>query len=439
MFLRGIYNQASQNLVRKYSTRHVLGLPRLPVLESVLAKARRDGFRFNRTAVISTKHMLYTNYINWAQQIKLLGLRPENEKVHGICCSNDFEVIEMVRALGIEVADSSTTFTNKIPYDDLLESLVGKWLIHSLQTINWSEVDQLILYDNGGKLLVQFNELLQKAKKGEFPEGVPEEVFAKIKVVGIAHTRSTFYFLEEKTMHFPIVDMARHRIKVLYESKFIAADTARTAREIMKKTDHYASNILLYGGGRIAEELEPKLRSFFPGNIEVFDLQYERSDFPLEYLEEKLQESRIIIDATGRRPKKDFLSLMLPGTTLLNASSSNRSFNIDRNIEKLEEYDDYRISPVIGNGVIAQWSGFPINLARTVGDEQYITKGLRTNSEVHQVTRALEIAAKITSLQLFARIKPVLQNEENGCFAISYPYTQLIKCEMLLNYGSSLG
>lgn len=204
---------------------------------------------------------------------------------------------------------------------------------------------RVIVLDDGAMMLSVFDENFGKISKD-------------IEILGIEQTSSGFRKLEDKTLKFPIINVARSAIKLNKESPFIAEVCLKQISDYISANNITDNKFLVVGLGPIGQALVDDLRK---QGKKVFGFD---TSFGHKNLMEKIKELRpnIIIGATGKESisQEDieyFNSLHYP-MYLVSVSSSDREFPVAayRKDKSLDINSDVRY----GNIVFVN-NGFPIN------------------------------------------------------------------------------
>lgn len=204
---------------------------------------------------------------------------------------------------------------------------------------------RVIILDDGGVLLSEFNRNFETINRG-------------IEILGIEQTSSGFRLLENVTLNFPIINVARSAIKLVKESPFIAEVCLEKLSIYILGNKIVPSRFIVIGLGPVGQAL-----------VDVLQKQGEKVfgfDTILGHknLIEKITKLRpnIIIGATGataisREDVERLDSLGYP-IHLVNVASSDREFPVAayRQDKNLHIHSDVKY----GNIIFVN-NGFPIN------------------------------------------------------------------------------
>jgi S-adenosylhomocysteine hydrolase len=289
-----------------------MSLPLLEYTSSLFPHAN-----LSNTLVIACQHILGTTYDLFDELFKK-GLKPENTYLLGKCYSTNDDVFKRFRDRGVFQAY----------IDDFVKSI----------KVDFHSFEKVIILDDGGFLLSYAND------------------FMNIKnVVGIEQTSSGFSKIKDISLNYPIVNVARSKAKLEYESPLIAQLV------IEKIESHFLSagitdpNILIIGQGYIGKNISTLLKEKY--HVTALDISQDNAHLD----KSSWSEFDVIIGATGKNVIQpgDF-STLKAGVALISVSSSDREFSAAYLRALLPKNQDCHANIDTGKITLLN-SGFPIN------------------------------------------------------------------------------
>lgn len=340
----------------------------LPLVEAVFNDFKRVSLK--NVCIIGAQHILPTT-LQMLNSFFHRGLKPENVFLIGKCYSTDIETMEKMLSSGVYVCPSSFFFNKNCSFDAVYQKNISNFLnnfLHNQQLLN----KQLIILDDGGTLLTNAKPLLSKMR---------------IKVKGIEQTTSGYEKLKKQIWDFPILNVARSRAKLEYESPLIASTLAQQVKLRLPPSKDRKEKMLIIGGGAIGQAIKNKFADQYA--ISIYDYDSSVSQLTKHEFNEMLGAWDVIVGCTGTTvlDEQDFVKLK-DGCTLISASSSDREFSTHKLRAQfkgaLRCHDDFRV-----NGINVINCGFPVNFG---------TNAKITDPPDFQLTRALLTAAILSGL-----------------------------------------
>jgi hypothetical protein len=338
----------------------------LPLLDFLVSQFYPDSL--DEICIVGGQHLLQTTRSMFKELFKLK-LSPENVFLIGKCYSTNLLVFSDMTADGVHIDQSSILFDSHQPFDLFYKKSVRNFYNRIKHLLNKRTPKKIIVLDDGGELLSQFN---------------PNDFTCK-QIVGIEQTSSGFNKLKSSGLKFPVINVARSWAKLRYESPIISKFAIKKLLEYVPEASF--NKVLVLGGGAIGRATKEKLKTEL--TVDVFDNIRERST--IDNLEQELPSYDLIIGCTGSVSLSSKLhNLLKPECTLASVSSSDREFDAYHLRKKTDKYIDCHQN-VSFEGKVLLNSGFPINFdgeAHSV-PPKYI-----------QLTRALLVAAIFQSMQV---------------------------------------
>ncbi len=335
---------------------------RLPLIERLTQLF--DDLNLENTLIVSVQHLCSTTEVLFDALLDL-NLYPENLYVVGKCYSTNPNVLVHLRKKGINALFSSSSFKCSVPFDIDFDRNVDEMIKQVISSNDLSSFERIIILDDGGHLLERAEALL--------PKGLP--------VVGIEQTSSGFNRMKDKSLPFPIINLARSWLKLEYESQIIIALVLRKLKEKLDQLDCNVRKVLLIGYGVLGQKIHEILKDRYL--ISIFDSVPEKSTIAPDEFKARLGEFDLIIGCTGSTSLTfdDFRYLKKP-VILASISSSDREFESFR-FRKLNPVKNCH-SHVVVDGITLLNCGFPITF-----DEDYDS----IDTDDFQLTRALILAS----------------------------------------------
>ena len=286
----------------------------LEVTQALLDCARSIGFQFgDDTALVAVQHML-NQTVDLFQTMGAMGLNLENIFALGKVYSNNAEIIETLRAMGVTVIDSVMPPPGEFHrcFDEDMSRL---WQVASEQLAR-RRIKRVLVLDDGGVCITN----------------VPTQVLQRYSLCGVEQTSRGMFLFEEKQPPFAVMSWARAAVKLeiggpVFSQCFI--DKLNTRFLGSRPLQGEQLGVIGMGSiGRAIANLAAK-----QGN-EVFycDPHIDPSVLSncftkLDTVEELMARCDYVVGCSGRDPFKDKWPLKYkPGINLISASSGDQEF-----------------------------------------------------------------------------------------------------------------
>jgi S-adenosylhomocysteine hydrolase len=280
----------------------------LPLLE--YAKGLFPAESLKGVTLVCAQHLVSTTYTLFHHLFDL-GLEPENLHVIGKCYSTDKNVVRQLSEEGVNVSPLSTYFDSHESYDDRYSWNVSQFFSESISKLR--KPQKLIFLDDGGHLLKIANERL------------PDTAL----VSGVEQTSAGYILLKDSRLSFPIVNVARSRAKLHYESPIIAQLVCDRLFSFLNNLLHLKPRIMIIGYGFIGKAIHRKLQKINEiSHIDIYDPYKKSSTFSESELNKHIGDYDIIIGCSGKTVLSEthYPCLKRP-VYLVSASSSDREFD----------------------------------------------------------------------------------------------------------------
>ena len=317
-------------------------LRNLPLLEYTASLYPQNSL--DNTVIICVQHLASTTYTLLHKLISL-GLRKEDLHVLGKCYSTNPAVYEALKIDGIKVSNKSMAFDSHVSYDSQHNANIKQFFGDCLKSLKADPLIQqkkIIVLDDGGYLLELAN--------SQFPE--------EWNVAGVEQTSAGYRKLSTQSISFPIVNVARSRAKLQYESPIIS-------KLILKRMEHHIDlisekikNVLIIGNGAIGKSVYNRLKSNF--DVHIYDVKTKRSDFRSKELNKYIGDYDLLVGCSGSKALsiENYPYLNRP-VYLVSASSSDREFDAHNLRLKHPAVKDPHVDLDI-NGINLVNCGFPL-------------------------------------------------------------------------------
>lgn len=293
--------------------------------------------------LIAQQHIVPTTY-KMFQVLFDLGLNPQNLSVIGKCYSTDMPSFQQLEADGIHICKSSGIFNSWSSFDAHYNKYLTSFLKECKIRIanKGKEINKVIILDDGGDLLIKSTQILDRGSN----------------IIGIEQTSSGYTKLKNHEIIFPIINIARCKAKLEYESTIISELSIRRLFARIKKFNKSIKKILIIGGGVIGSYLYNILKTKY--NISIYDKNKSISSIAKSEFELSLNQFDLIIGCSGSKVFQPKHFEMLKNNALLvSVSSSDREFNavhLRRQIAKTSDCHE----DIVVNGIHLLNGGFPI-------------------------------------------------------------------------------
>lgn len=254
--------------------------------------------------LVACQHLLGTTS-DMLDVLFSLGLSPRSTFMLGKSYSTHASVVRVLERKGVWVSPDSSAFDFRRSFDDQFEQYVSRFIKQPLLSSVMRRSKKIIVLDDGGKLIRFISDL-----KLDFS-----------KISGVEQTTSGYESIRKISLRFPVVNLARAKVKLKYESPYIAA----VALNEMKKYFSRKQRVLLIGGGSIGNNIYKILKK--EHKITIRDYRKDRELFPGKWAE-TIGGYDVIIGATGATVLDSSFFKFLKGKTILaSVSSSDREFD----------------------------------------------------------------------------------------------------------------
>lgn len=371
----------------------------LPLVEHLISQ--QPDLDLKNVRILGVQHILETTHSMFRSFFKK-GLKPENVSLIGKCYSTNLEVLEEMKADGIDASQRSLAYDSHLSFDEAFYMDVAKFIQDRRESLKNIKYDLIIILDDGGKLLRVLKD---------------EHIETTSPIVGIEQTSAGYELIKNKKMIFPVLNVAKEPLKLGLESPMIAKACFERLFPSIKKVSKGVGNFLIMGGGPIGKSIFNTLRS---KNYEadIFDLNKELSSLESLVLEKLIKQYDCIIGCTGQTSIPFSLHHHFkPGAILVSASSSDREFDAVYLRRQIKVNHNCHQNLKIGNVHLIN-SGFPVNF-----------DGERENIDLDQIQLTIALIA--------AGIVQACQESHHltsGIFPISPRLTEPLGEEFQRNY-----
>jgi S-adenosylhomocysteine hydrolase len=239
------------------------------------------------------------------------GIPKENIHTIGKIYSTNAEVLKELQDSGFDAKQPA--FDPNISFDDQHRENCEDFFSELLEKLG--DTSTVIIIDDGAELLNVFNE-----RKDKLPSST--------KIVGIEQTSSGFRKLENKPISFPIINVARSKIKLDKESPLIARLGCDRIEDVIRQYNIAEPRILVVGLGPMGNNTMLILQEvgyFVTGHDTAFHSEKELVDFMVE------NRINMVVGVTGKNilTPEQITKLDKKITTniyLVSMSSSDREF-----------------------------------------------------------------------------------------------------------------
>ncbi len=342
----------------------------LPMVEAVF-----DLFQdatFENTCIIGAQHILPTT-LQMFFSFFSRGLDPKNVFLIGKCYSTDQCTFEHMLKLGITVCPSSLAFEKGISFDEAYKSNICLFIRKIKDDLfnSKNKFKKIIILDDGGK----FIKIVMESFGSE-----------TLNMIGVEQTTAGYEELKQIKLSFPVVNVARSKAKIQYESPLIATTLAQQLYAKFAKKHPSSERMLIVGNGAIGKAMFNFFKHDF--SVDCFDTDPSKSTIQHKNLKQTLSNYDLIIGCTGKPfLKYSDTNLLKKGVMLISASSSDREFSAfefqKRHVGHLDCHDDFEI-----DGIKIINCGFPVNFGKDASV---------TDPPVFQLTRSLLCAAILSA------------------------------------------
>jgi|JI102314A1RNA_FD_contig_31_7392910_length_1905_multi_5_in_0_out_0_1 S-adenosylhomocysteine hydrolase len=287
------------------SKKYFRDLPLLEDCKNLFTSSSLEG-----VSLICAQHLVSTTYTMFHYFFDL-GLNPKDLYVIGKCYSTDPRVFQQLLNDGVNVSSLSTYFDSLEPYDERYKLNLSHFFSSSLKSL--CSPKKLLILDDGGYLLNIANEI--------FPENT--------LVAGIEQTSAGYNLLKNIHLNFPVINVARSRVKLYYESPIIANLVVQRISLFFDNLLLIKPRVLIIGYGFIGKAIEKKLKTINGiRQIDLYDPIKKIGFFSEDEINKYIGDYDVIIGCSGNTvlSNVNYPYLKRP-VFLISASSSDREFD----------------------------------------------------------------------------------------------------------------
>jgi len=290
-------------------------------------------------AIIGAQHIMESIHELFSHLREKNKLNPLNVFLIGKCYSTSKSVSEEMRQEGFHVSDRSFYYDSHSPFDEFYQMQVEAFCNEALNSLELSGIEKLIILDDGGYLIRHFSEL----NRNDLPP-----------IVGIEQTSAGYQYLKENSMKFPVINVARSKVKLEYEAPYIAESCLKRLEELSTESIE-KKNVLVLGNGALGKEIVRYLSG--KSMISTYD--------PVENTEKELMKALgladFVIGCSGKTslPYTQYKHLK-KGAKLVSVSSSDREFDAHHFRREFPKHNEIS-QTLLKSDITIFNSGFPIN------------------------------------------------------------------------------
>jgi hypothetical protein len=301
----------------------------LEVTQALLDCARSVGFQFgDDTALVAVQHML-NQTVDLFQTMGAMGLNPKNIFALGKVYSNNSEIIETLRAMGVTVIDSVMPPPGEF-HRCFDEDTIRLWQVASEQLAR-RRIKRVLVLDDGGVCITN----------------VPTDVLQRYSLCGVEQTSRGMFLFEEKPPPFAVMSWARAAVKLeIGGPVFSQCFIDRLKTQFLGGRPLQGEQLGVIGMGSIGRAIANLATR--QGN-EVFycdpniDLPLNNRVTKLDTIEELMARCDYVVGCSGRDPFKDIWPLKhKTGINLISASSGDQEFGPI--IEDLKQKPHFKVA-----------------------------------------------------------------------------------------------
>ncbi|NGX56756.1 MAG: hypothetical protein K1060chlam5_01002 [Candidatus Anoxychlamydiales bacterium] len=328
----------------------------LPMIE--YASELFDDIELKDCYIIGVQHILPSTFLMFNALFKK-GLKKENLSLLGKSYSTDLKTFHNMKKEEIDVCKTSLNFNSHEAYDITYNKKIVQFLEKRKHIFKSSKYKKIIILDDGGKLL----------------EALPNHISDFSNIVAMEQTSSGYNILKEKKINIPIINMARSKGKLAFETKRVIDNAIKKIFYQLSTLKLKVSNILILGNGDIGATLYDSLKNKY--STIKYDKIKERSDInPLELIN-VLKKADLIIGCSGNTslPKKLHKHLK-KGVVLASLSSSDREFDAVHFRKKTKKTTN-PWETLKCDDIYLLNCGFPISFDNQNADDSYFFQYIR--------------------------------------------------------------
>lgn len=302
------------------------------------------------------------------------GLPSQNVALIGKCYSSSIDTIKTLQGNGVFIDPLSLSFDSHKSYKSEFYSFIKRFLTSRIKNKNFSNYENVIILDDGGDLHLLTNKLLH-----DFTN-----------LIGVEQTSRGIQQLRKIDLPYPIVNVARSKIKLIYESPMVAEAVVKELKNHLLQTNINPNHILVIGKGSIGQAVTKQLKKDLY-QVTAFDFLASKSDVSRSGLKKLANHIDLIIGCTGTNilPLIKKYGLLKKGLVLASASSSDLEFDAPYFRLQCTKTNDCHTN-INADGIHLLNCGFPINFYGGNKDQVSLTK--------FQLTTALLLAGVLQEL-----------------------------------------
>ena len=355
-------NQPSQS---RFFIEHIKPhpIPELPVLNALREKAQfLPIINLKKAALVSIQHNLESTPSLYQQLIKL-GLPANNIYASGKWYSDNVQVIERIKKMGIHYIDSPAP-SNITQYRDCNRRKMEKIWLTCHDDIKKKQIDTLLVLDEGGRLL----------------ESMPYELRLTCKTAGIEQTKAGLFNTNSHFVPFPIINIADSFAKRDLESPLIA-DAIWQHIHTLIHTDSNLKSATVFGvigNGAIGSNVVKNLLAqghfvlIYDEKESAFNIGTFKRLFRMSSIQGVILNSEVILGCTGKDITQhlDIKSIAMNKTFISCTSEDKEFFSLLKFIasESNQIYPPFSdINYKLGGNVSIKIirGGFPVNFDKS--------------------------------------------------------------------------
>jgi D-isomer specific 2-hydroxyacid dehydrogenase, NAD binding domain len=333
------------------------------VTQALLNCANATGFRFgDDTALVAVQHMLKQT-VDLFQTVVTMGLDVKNIFALGKVYSNNVEIIETLREMGVTVVESDKPPPGEFQYcfEQDTERL---WRVATEQ-ISRRRIKRVLVLDDGGVCITS----------------TPPEILQRFAVCGVEQTSLGMFLFEVKPPPFAVMSWARAAVKLeiggpIFSQWFID----RLNREFLRGRTLQGERLGVIGVGSIGRGVANLAAK--QGNEVLYcdpntDLRHTLSErvTRVDSVEDLLLRCDYILGCSGRNPFKDNWPLRhKPGIRLFSASSGDQEFGPI--IKDLKQKPAFKVAPDTWDIVSNHGPSGPIHVAYMGYPYSFVSRGV---------------------------------------------------------------
>jgi hypothetical protein len=352
----------------------------LELLEYVLFERGCKLSNLSNVAIISVQHLVESTG-SLFKSIITLGIAPENIWVTGKLYSNNTLTIKRIKALGIQVQNSSDSSAVGSFHNSFLSDCVRLWESFD-KHIAARGVQRIIILDDGGHLI----------------STLPDKMLGKYCLIGVEQTTSGIEL--NRSSKISIVNVAGSAIKRYVEPAFISQAVLQKLRRYLLNSK--PTEIGIIGLGNIGTALARDLSSYY--SVSVFDNHEQFATCDLRNVkikssaDELFYDCDLVIGATGTDISKEhWLKTATTDKTLISVSSGDIEFK--RLLTASSRYLDRPIHSSLDNVIIQMENGHTLTILRGGTPINFDNNLHSVLPEYIQLTRALLLLGVIQAIE----------------------------------------